>query len=263
MEQTIDLMDKEKKMQLHHLDSVPASARPGIETWFSTVLSAFENEIDSVYLYGSIVTPDYKPKESDINSMILFTTFSFEGVIRLQPFVQKGLKSRIVAPLCLGVETFERSADTFPMEFIEIQDKHLCIYGVDRVASLPIPTEPLRVKIEEQIKGKLIRLRQIFMEHGQEPKYLKPVLEEALRELLPVFRNMLRFQGVEQPPIVKQAILEELQRVNSLSLEPCFRVLNSLENAKPIPPAEVVPVYSEFADRLLQLGRVIDQLEQA
>jgi predicted nucleotidyltransferase len=248
-------------MKLRHLDQCHESVRTNLETWFSQVLDVFGEQVDSVYIYGSVITSDFRPKQSDINSMILFKSLPFSVMRQLRPLVKEGLKMRIIAPLCLSVRTFTRSADTFPLEFIEIKDKHICVYGErDHVADLVIPQEHLRVKIEEQIKGKLIRLRQIYMEQGDAPKKLLPYACEALGQLFPVFRNMLRFQGVAQPPIDKKSILEKLGDVNQLSVVACLKILAHVQEQETIAAADMEGVYGEFLEVLLSLATTVDQL---
>ncbi len=247
---------------LKNLETIHEQALVHLETYFTRILETFSNTVDSIYVYGSVVTKDFIPEQSDVNSLVLFDRFSFQDTRRMQPIVSSGLKKRVAAPLCLSVETFMRSADTFPLEFIEIKDTHRCLYGgIDRVLDLEIPRELLRVKIEEQIKGKLIRLRQIVMEQGENPKQLIEVVMDAQRQLFPVFRNLLRFLGVESPPVGKDEVLKELENRCQFNVLACRRVWEHIGGRSAIPLGEAVSVYGGYIDVLFQLGQVIDRLE--
>lgn len=247
---------------LNNLESIHATIRPAVRSFFEHALSVFQHKVDSIYLYGSIVTDDFLPDQSDVNSLVLFDSFGFAEVRRFQPLMKNALPHRISAPLCLGVETFTRSADTFPLEFIEIRDKHTFLFGqTNRLACLEIPRELLRVKIEEQIKGKLIRLRQILMEHQENDRRLLYIMGDAQRQLFPVFRNLLRFVGVDDPPLEKDRILKELEDRTRLAVVPCRRIWEHVSGKSAIPVSEAIAVYGEYLDILLKLAQMIDRLE--
>lgn len=244
---------------LNNLDKVSSSVRSAVESYFSQWLNLFPAKVDSIFLHGSVITEDFLPERSDINSLVLFDSFGSSEIGVLRPLVREGLKKRIVAPLCLSVESFRRSADTFPLEFAEIKDNHLCLYGVcDQVSALEIPREYLRVKIEEQIKGKLIRLRQILMEHKGPDQALADVLVDAQRQLFPVFRNLLRFLNVEYPPLIKDEILHELENRSQFTVLPCRQVWEHMNGRASI-KRNALTMYNEYIDVLQKLAQVIDR----
>ncbi|MBN2328300.1 MAG: hypothetical protein JXR73_14225 [Candidatus Omnitrophica bacterium] len=246
---------------LKNLEAVPESVRSTIKDYFSKFINIFPDKIDSIYLYGSVITEDFRPEQSDVNSMVLFDSFESKEIGALRSVVRGGLKKRIIAPLCLSVETFRRSADVFPLEFIEIKDKHLCLYGdCDHVNELDIPREHLRAKIEEQIKGKLIRLRQVYMEHQGLDRELADVLVEAQRQLFPVFRNLLRFLGMDSPPVSKDEILSKLESRTQFALLPCRQVWEHMTGRASI-KSRTLAVYNDYIDVLLKLAQVIDRME--
>lgn len=247
-----------------NLSSLQEKVRSAVEQYFGRVVEAFPSQVDSCYLYGSVVTSDFQLGRSDINSLVLFETFMHAEMERMRPIVQSGLKEKIVAPLCLSVSTFERSADTFPLEFIEIQDKHLQLYGErNRVQALEIKPEDLRLKLEEQIKGKLIRLREIFMESGDQPKLLLKVLSTAQRDLYPVFRNLLRLKTGQVPPVVKEAVLNELEVQANVSTASCQQIWSHIHQNQKIDLKGVSSLYGEYVDLLTKLSTLIDSMEKS
>ena len=193
--------------------------------------------------------------------MVLLTSFGSTELNALRPIVRGGLKNRIVAPLCLSVETYQRSADTFPLEFIEMKDKHLCLYGpCDRMNDLEIPIEYLRVKIEEQIKGKLIRLRQFLMEFQGSDKQLVEVLVDVQKQLFPVFRNLLRFVGLDNPPVAKDEILREVENRAQFALLANRQVREHAAGRSAI-KGNALAVYNDYIEVLFKLAQIVDRWE--
>lgn len=244
------------------LDKLPPKVSALVSEYFQKVIHQFGEGVDSIYLYGSVITLDYDPKRSDINSLILFDVFDFAKTRELHPIVKDGLKKRIVAPLCLAVDTFQRSADTFPLEFIEMKEKHLQIFGeTSRLEALTIPRRELRTKIEEQLKGKLIRLRQVFMEQGGSNKDLLNILIDAQAQLIPVYRNLLRFLGEENPPLAKGEVLTLLEQRTPLATHPATKVFKHMRGEEKIPQDAVNGLFEDYVQLVFELATLIDGIE--
>ncbi len=247
---------------LQNIDTIHPQAKEWMKPLLNKITGQFKENVDSIYLYGDVVTDDYVPKQSTIQALILFDSFHFPRAKELQPLVKPHLKNGVIAPLCLSVETLERSTDTFPLEFIEIKEKHLHVYGeTNRVQDLRIPMEYLRLKIEEQIKGKLIRLREMYMETGDQPKVLLEILTGALVDLVPVLRNLLRFldEEAEQPPKVTKDVIAKLDENTDFSIDVLRTVWAHHQKQMPIEKAQALATYGEMADVLLELSTVVDR----
>lgn len=245
---------------LQNLDTIHPQAKAWIEPLLKKVSEEFKDHVDSIYLYGAVVTSDFVPKQSHIQSLILFDAFHFPRAQQLQPIVKTHLKNGVVAPLCLSVETFERSSDTFPLEFMEIKEKHLHVFGeIDRVTGLVIPRENLRLKIEEQIKGKLIRLREVYMETGDQPKILLEIMTHTVVDLVPAMRNLLKFVDDNLPPVSTSGMLKTLDEKTDFSINVLQRVWEHHQNIRQITKDQALTCYGELTDVLLNLSQVIDR----
>ena len=56
------------------------------------------------------------------------------------------------------------SLDVFPIEFSEIKDQYKVIFGDDIFKDVEIPSKDVRLLCEQQVKGKLLHLRQAYVE---------------------------------------------------------------------------------------------------
>lgn len=247
---------------LQQMDKINPQAKEWIEPLLDSICNECKEHVDSIYLYGAVVTGDFVPKQSTIQSLILFDDFHFPRAKQIQPIVKSHIKNGIVAPLCLSVETLERSTDTFPLEFTEIKEKHLHVFGeTNRVKDLDIRKENIRLKIEEQIKGKLIRLREVYMEIGDQPKLLIEIMESTLHDLVPSLRNMLKFLDVEDVPVSTTEVLKILDEKTEFSTQVLEIILNHHKKLSTIPKGDALGLYGELADVLLNVSQIIDRWE--
>ena len=132
------------------------------------------------------------PKRSDINLIIMVDKLGMGELRTCLKLIKKGRKKGITAPLFFTAEHIRTSADAFPIEFLEMKEKHIHIYGSDPFSDLIIDPKNLRLQCEQQIKGQLIRLRQSYLEVGLQKRQILGLLITSFTGLLPVLRNTIR-----------------------------------------------------------------------
>jgi len=166
----------------------------------------FGQDIVSVILYGSALTADYVPGKSDLNLMIVL---SEEGIQRLHlahDLVTRWRKKRVGTPLFVTKTYIDSSLDTFPIEFLNIKRNYLVIQGEDVLAGLSFTKEFVRMQCERELKGKLLLLRQRYVETGGKGRILRDLIAASLPTFTFVFKGLLHILGEEVPVTRSEAI---------------------------------------------------------
>jgi predicted nucleotidyltransferase len=166
----------------------------------------FGQEIVSVILYGSAMTADYVPGKSDLNLMIVL---SEEGINRLHlahDLVARWRKKRVGTPLFVTKTYIASSLDTFPIEFLNIKRNYLVLQGEDVLAGLSFNKEFVRMQCERELKGKLLLLRERYVETGGERRILRDLIVASLPTFIFVFKGLLYILGEEVPVTRSEAI---------------------------------------------------------
>lgn len=246
-------------MEKMNLDKVRDEVKKIVEPYFKKILALHKENIASINLYGSAVGTDFSPKTSDINLLVVFKKLDFQDLKNSLKLISQGISKKIAAPLFLTREHIRTSQDVFPIEFLEMKENHLCLYGEDLLSSLDIKTEHLRLFCEEQIKGKLIRLRQAYLEIGLKKKGLEALMKESLFSLLPVFRNLLRLKGIELP-LGKEGILKKLAQEFGLEAEVLIAILKDKRDDERIAGKEIEAYFEKYFNQIKNLARIVDQL---
>ncbi len=195
--------------ELIGLDKLPIEVKKRILPFMEGLLAIHTENIISIFIYGSAAGVNYLPKISDINSAFVFKRLEFAQLHSSLSTILKGMKQRMTAPLFLTKDHIRSTMDIFPIEFLEMKENHVVIYGEDIFSSLEIPLQHLRLFCEQQIQGKLIRIRQAYLEVGLDHKRMEALLKDSLNALIPVFRTLIRLKK-KTPPLSKHKILEEL-----------------------------------------------------
>ncbi len=232
-------------MELKNLEYLPSVVRSRIKRYLEGLLFLHKENIISIFVYGPVVEKDFSHKKPEINPVrdptnlsnniigsngvnlgVVFRQLSFRQLKESLYQIRAGIKKGIPAPLFLTLEHIKSSLDVFPLEFFQMQDNHILFYGEDLLSSIQINDEHLRLEVEEQIKGKLIHIRQAYLEMGLEKKGIDVLLKGSLNSLIPTFRGVLKVAEFDKvPPKDKFEIVKTLCEKFNLDKEVFISIL--------------------------------------
>jgi hypothetical protein len=151
------------------------------------------------------------------------------------------------------------SLDTFPIEFLEMKEHNVLIYGEDVLSGISIDLKHLRFICEEQIKGRLIRLRQGYLEIGQRRKGIEALIKDCFTGLLPVFKALLRIKGV--PALkTKEDNINALGTAFGIETGIFFAILADKRNDGRISGYELEESLFRFIEQLEKLSVIVDNI---
>jgi predicted nucleotidyltransferase len=179
-----------------------------VEPYIKELIRLSGDNICSIMLFGSAATKDFIPRKSNINLLVVCDKIDLPNLKKYHKLVRWGRKKGIVAPLFLTEQHIKSSMDVFPIEFLEMKDSHILLHGKDVFDNITINTENLRLECEEQLKGKLVRLRQSYLEHGVNVS----VITESITSFMPVFRSLARLRA-RTIKVEKEKVIEELVKL--------------------------------------------------
>ena len=211
-------------------------------------------KLKSIILYGSASSGEYIKGQSDINLLLVCDNVDLGLLKTIEKTVRNGIRRRISAPLLFTPEHIERAKDVFPIEFLDMRDNHLVLYGEDIFLNLKIGDEHLRLECEEQIKGKLIRTRQAWFEVSGNRKRTRALLYTSLMNIIPALRGIIRLLG-EDPPVERYRIIEMADRLLDVDLAVFREIFDIKREGKSF---EVNSIFQRYLDTLSSLAGYVD-----
>ena len=143
-----------------------------------------------------------------------------------------------------------------------MKEKHVSLYGTDPFIDLDIDLRNLRLQCEQQIKGKLIRLRQSYLELGLKHRQLAALLTASLTSLLPVLRNTIRLiQPTQQPPRSNEEIILRACKDFQLDNEVFLDILKLKKGHTKPDMGMITSIFEGYLDNLTTLAKRIDQIK--
>ncbi len=159
-------------------------------------------------LFGAIAAGTFDPKRHTARSVLVLQTVDLEMLRRLAKDGTRLGKARIAAPLIMTPEYINASADTFPLEFIEIKQCHLCVFGEDYFEELAFHDPHIRLQCERELKTILIGMRQGLLAAAGREKLFGTIGADVAERLLRTLRGLLWLHGQKEPKPSVQALAE-------------------------------------------------------
>jgi hypothetical protein len=246
-------------MPLKNLERIHERARPHLDDYVAGLDTELGSNLKAVSVYGSATGPDFIPKKSNINLVVILGKLDEQVLTSLLDIVKWGRGKRIVPPLMLTPEYIKASLDVFPIEFLEIRDSHVVIMGEDYFSALQVEPRDVRLECESQLKAAVLRTRQAYLEVGWRRKGAEEVLAASLTSLIPVFRAMLRLKG-EEPPRKKSDVVGSLGMAFGVETKTFIAILRDRAGDERIEGEMAHAVLARYIDEIAHLAGKVDDL---
>ena len=213
--------------------------------------------LKSIILYGSAAAGDHSGKQSDYNVLVVADDLGIDTLNAISKTASAWAKAGNSAPLLFTEERLAQATDVFPIELLDIRECHKVLHGEDLAQGLEIDTKNLRLEIEHELRGKLIRLRQSYLLTQGKPKAVADLMIQSLSTFLVLFRASLRLFGEEVP----QKKIESLEKLaGHLEFDgSVFQTVQGLKDGTRKP--KDVAVGELFNNYLKTIERVIDAVD--
>jgi hypothetical protein len=215
----------------------------------------------AVLLAGEAAGPEYQPRVTPLSVVVVLAELGADSLRRMRPRVAAWRRLRIPVPVLMDAASIERSLDAFPLELLELRDRHKLLYGrADAIEGVRVALPHLRLELEEQLRGKLMHLMSSYLETGSSPGRLRRLLLDSLPGFAILLRGLLRLRGGEAAP--RPADPEELigavERVLNVALPSLRRVDRARRRRERLARAELEPLFDGY---LAEVGRLADLVD--
>lgn len=219
----------------------------------------FGDDLVSIILYGSAAGEGYRPKKSDINFMIVLSEESIGALDRAFNVVKKWRKKNVAIPLILTEAYLQTSLDVFPIEYLNFQRNYLLVYGKDILEGLTFNQDHIRLQCEREIKGKLLLLREAFLETSGKGSALKHVIDHSIGAFIAVFKALLFLKNREVPKSNHQ-IIGTACEMFGMDAGLFGRLLDVKGNKLKLKDDEIKKLFQEYLEEARRLSIMVDDL---
>jgi predicted nucleotidyltransferase len=222
---------------------------------------AYGGELRSVVLYGSAAAGEHIPKRSDYNVLVLVDSISVERLAAVAAVAGAWSEAGNPAPMTLTVREWKGSADIFAMEYADILERHKILYGESPFDGIRVDPRDLRLQLEHEAMGKLLKLRQGVLASGGDTRRQLELLAASLSTIMVIFRAVGRLEGAV-PPKDNTALSQAVAGYAGFDATPFARVVRHVRGEQPIARGEVGNVVAGYLAGMEQLVEHLDRFAQ-
>jgi len=224
----------------------------------SQLRAAYGTALQSIVLYGSAAAGEHIAKKSDYNVLVIVDGLDPSRLAAASAASRAWTDAGNPAPLTMTSTEWKGSSDIFPMEYADILDRHRLLFGESPFDGISVDLKDLRLQLEHEAMGKLIRLRQGTLASGNEGERQLELITASLSAIMIVFRAFLRLHR-ETPPKDNVSLIGAVATRAGFDPQPFLRVAKHVRGESSIKPAEASSVLGGYMRGMEQLVSYLDK----
>lgn len=178
-----------------NIDQLATEMQEPIKTFVSRVQALAGSNCLAITGFGAIAAPGFNPERHLARSVVVLNSIDLPMLRELAKDGIKLGKAKIAAPLIMTPVYIQGSLDAFPLEFLEIQQCHLCFVGPDHFSDLAFEEHHIRLECERELKTILIAMRQGLLAAAGREKMFGAMEMDITERLMRTLRGLLWLHG--------------------------------------------------------------------
>jgi predicted nucleotidyltransferase len=216
----------------------------------------------SVVLYGSAAAGDNIELRSDYNILIALNRITPEDLRQAQAPMREWQRLGHPLPVYFTVEELSDAADVFPIEFHQMANARVVLYGHDPFEFVKLSDANLRHQTEYELRSKLIQLRRLYIPASVSIQKLCDLMSDSLSSFAALFRAVLILHGREAP-VSKPDCVRATAKLLQLDLTPFERIFEFRSSDRvPASEKETNDLFGAYLFQVEQVVEAVDELER-
>ena len=223
--------------------------------------STHGDNLASVVLYGSAAAGDHIELRSDYNLLIALRRIAPEDLRLAQAPMREWQRLGHPLPVYFTVEELSDAADVFPIEFYQMENARIVLYGDDPFAFLKLSDANLRHQAEYELRSKLIQLRRLYIPASVSVEKLCDLMSDSLASFAALFRAVLILHGKEAP-VAKPDCVRATVQLLKLDSQPFERIFEFRSaGTRPATEQEANEIFAAYLSQVERVIEVVDELD--
>ncbi|HNW39828.1 MAG TPA: hypothetical protein PL125_01625 [Candidatus Omnitrophota bacterium] len=236
--------------------NLPVRLKREVAGFIQSLEKIYGADLLSVALYGTAASGEFVMGHSNLNILVILRSTE---LVYLKQAAKTVKKYRNLKPLFLTREYILASVDVFPIEFLDLKENHIVLTGQDFLNEIHIDLKNLRFQCEQELKVKLLNLKQLYLVLNSRPGDLKILLFKTFNSTLHILRNILRLKNI-QPLYKKEGLVKQLTEYFKIDTGNWEIILSAKSKKMRLKKSEIERLFIVFVDNLEKIVQTVDAL---
>ncbi len=229
------------------------------QRWLAPVQARLGEQFLSAYITGGALNEGFDPLQRHINVLVVTRELPFSQLDLIAAAVPQTHKPPHIDPMFMTMVQVQRSLDVFPIEWLDLKERHWRLEGVSLFDTLEVPQTYLRLQVEQELRGKHLRLAQEYLTGAAHPERLHAALARLASGFHTLFRSLIRLHG-EAPPASLDRVIERVAEIHDLDAQALMGA-HRLRAMRKHPGAEETrTIFKAFLAQVERLTSAVDVL---
>ncbi|HEV8427896.1 MAG TPA: hypothetical protein VGQ41_08365 [Pyrinomonadaceae bacterium] len=218
------------------------------------------DNLASVVLYGSAAAGDHIELRSDYNILIALNRITPEDLRQAQAPTREWQRLGHPLPVYFTVEELADAADVFPIEFHQMANARVVLYGHDPFEFVKLSDANLRHQTEYELRSKLIQLRRLYIPASVSIEKLCGLMNDSLSSFAALFRAVLMLYG-QEAPVSKPDCVRATAKLLKLDPEPFEKIFDfRASDRRPSSEKDANDLFGAYLFQIEQVVEAVDEL---
>ncbi|HKX26101.1 MAG TPA: hypothetical protein VJ302_00280 [Blastocatellia bacterium] len=212
----------------------------------------------SVIVHGSGVTAQ-KHRRSDLQFLIVTQSLGAGDLQQIRPVAHWLTAAGYQMPVFFTAKELNDSLDVYPIEFRQMKRVYRVLYGSDLLADREPSKANLRWETELELRGKLLRLRSLYLPASLSSSDLLKLMTESIVSFVRFMRPVLELAG-EEPPADRLETVQRIHQRLGIDTTPLVRILHLREEPGDLKQVEVQNLFAGYLDCITRVIEAVNNM---
>ena len=188
------------------VSSLPPRLQQPVRELAKILCELASDNLKGLVVFGAALTDSFDPTRMRTQSVAVLDHVDLAMLNQLRT---KGVtfgKMGLQAPLIMTPRYIDESRDVFPVDLLEIQQRHVVVFGDDHFKDLAFHRPDVRLQCERELKRALIQLRQGLLAAAHRDKVLTHLCQAAAEHVVRILRAVLWLKAKEAPASMREMV---------------------------------------------------------
>ncbi len=220
---------------------------------------AHSGNLVSIIVYGSAVAAPGNVNKNDYHLLVITNVLTAEDLNNGKAAARTWVKAGYALPIYFTTQEFLASADVFAIEFRHMKRAYRVLYGEDLLTRIHPTKAHLRLQVEYEMRGKLLRLRSLYLPASDTTQSLIQLMSDSAYSFSQFMRPVLEILG-EDPPLSRLMAVHQVGEKLKLDTSPIEKILRLREVGAPLTETETSKLFASYIDCISHVIAAINQL---
>jgi len=231
------------------------------------LVEAHGADLISVILYGSVIHADGEPRRSDVQLMVVMRALPAVQLARSAPVMRWWMEAGFPRAAYFTESELANALDVFPIDFTQMRRAYRVLYGRDVLETAEISRAHIRLLVEYELRGKLVRLRGLYLSTAGDSRRTLQLMTDSVVSFVQFLRPILELHG-ETAPVGRRETVHQIAKKLQIDMSPFERVLRlrhekqdlAERKSQALMNVEIEDLFSSYMDCVEDVIDAVDQI---